>query len=290
MKKVFKTAAFLLAMGLMTSTFTSCGEDDENGTDEGTVEEQMKFNNLTAKANADGTITIGGSITTNTKLKEFCLYQEDGTTVEYNFLEENEQVKEKNNVLDDNGKASKEKQFTLDIASKTVPVAIYKLVIKTKKNKEQSETIGEVLTYKIGPAESATSSYLSVVKNKPMTLNDAKANVADVEIIANSTNSGFDMDGIKRASDAKSTDINSACGKVALFDANGKLVEKGGKINGGTIITASGCICKMEAITPSSDASNGDGVKTAKDYTFKGITIKNGGSLKVDVSAHTFSK
>ena len=57
MKKVFKTAAFLLAMGLMTSTFTSCGEDDGNG-DEVTPGEELAskvdFTGLTAIANAAG--------------------------------------------------------------------------------------------------------------------------------------------------------------------------------------------------------------------------------------------
>lgn len=275
MKKVFKTAAFLLAMGLMTSTFTSCGEEEGTENEEGSVEEQMKFNNLTAKANADGTITIGGSITTNTKLKEFCLYEEDGKTVKYDFLKDNKQVKEKNEVLDENGKASKEKQFTLEIASATVPVAIYKLSIKTKKSKEQSETIGEVLDYKIGASASTTGSYLSIVNNKQMTMETAKTEAA--EVIAESSSDGKSVTGLKAASGAKNADVAGKAGKVALFQNNSKADVIG---VGGVVITESGCICKINEFV--NDASG--------DATVKAVTIKNGGSVKVDVSGYTFSK
>ena len=273
MKKVFKTAAFLLAMGLMTSTFTSCGEDE--GTEEGTVEEQMKFNNLTAKANADGTITIGGSITTNTKLKEFCLYAEDGTTIVYDFLQDNGALKEKNKVLDENGKASKERQFTLDIASATVPVAIYKLAIKTKKNAAQSETVGEVLDYKIGASKSYIGSYLSIVDNRCYGLEDAKANA--VELIAVSSEDGLSVEGLRKATAAKSPDVAAKAGKVALFQnyAAAKTITAGG-----VIITESGCICKVNSIDNTADG----------DATVKAVTIKNDGSLKVDVSRIQFSK
>lgn len=273
MKKVFKTAAFLLAMGLMTSTFTSCGEDD--GTEEGTVEEQMKFNNLTAKANADGTITIGGSITTNTKLKEFCLYAEDGTTVVYNFLESNKAVKEKNEVLDENGKASKEKQFTLNIESATVPVAIYKLAIKTKKNAAQAETVGEVLDYKIGASNSTTGSYLSIVNNEAFNFETAKTKAC--EVIAESSADGKTVTGLKRGSKANNAEVAGKAGKVALFQNNAAAETI---TAGGVIITESGCICKVNSIDNTADG----------DATVKAVTIKNGGSLKVDVSGFTFSK
>ena len=273
MKKVFKTAAFLLAMGLMTSTFTSCGEDD--GTEEGTVEEQMKFNNLTAKANADGTITIGGSITTNTKLKEFCLYAEDGITVVYDFLESNQAVKEKNKVLDENGKASKEKQFTLDIVSAAVPVAIYKLAIKTKKNAAQSETVGEVLDYKIGASKSYIGSYLSIVNNEAFNFETAKTKAC--EVIAESSEDGKTVTGLKRGSKAHNADVAAKAGKVALFQnyAAAETITEGG-----VIITESGCICKVNSIDNTADG----------DATVKAVTIKNGGSLKVDVSSIQFSK
>ena len=93
MKKRFMFATMMVAM-CSTVLFTSC---EEEGTEE-LVEEQMAFNNLTAKANSDGTITIGGEIVTNTKIKEFCLYNADGS-VAYDFLKDNEQVKQKNENL-----------------------------------------------------------------------------------------------------------------------------------------------------------------------------------------------
>ena len=77
MKKIFKMAAFMLALGSMTAGFTSCGDDEETEGEEGAVAEELKFNDLTAKANPDGTITISGTIETNTKLREFCLYGEE---------------------------------------------------------------------------------------------------------------------------------------------------------------------------------------------------------------------
>ena len=99
------------------------------------IEEILKFNNLTIEAHEDGTITIEGTITTNTKLKEFCLYQENGNIVVYDFLNHNTILKEKNSEFDENEMASKEKQYTLDITSAPIPVDIYQLSIKTKKGK-----------------------------------------------------------------------------------------------------------------------------------------------------------
>ena len=267
----YYTEVALKVGDIKSDTIDVTSQKDE----EPNIEEQMKFNNLTAKANADGTITIGGSITTNTKLKEFCLYAEDGTTIVYDFLQDNGALKEKNKMLDENGKASKERQFTLDIASATVPVAIYKLAIKTKKNAAQSETVGEVLDYKIGASKSYIGSYLSIVDNRCYGLEDAKANA--VELIAVSSEDGLSVEGLRKATAAKSPDVAAKAGKVALFQnyAAAKTITAGG-----VIITESGCICKVNSIDNTADG----------DATVKAVTIKNDGSLKVDVSSIQFSK
>ena len=49
MKKIFRMAAFMFALGSMTAGFTSCGEDD--GTEDGSnvnnnIEEQINFDGL----------------------------------------------------------------------------------------------------------------------------------------------------------------------------------------------------------------------------------------------------
>ena len=87
-------ATMMVAM-CSTALFTAC---EEEGDDEAEVAEVLNFADLTAIANADGTIDISGQITSNTKIKEFALLNADGT-VAYDFLEQNEQVKEKNELF-----------------------------------------------------------------------------------------------------------------------------------------------------------------------------------------------
>lgn len=169
MKKVFKTAAFLLAMGLMTSTFTSCGEDD--GTEDGpAVDEVIETGNFKIKANANGTVTFVGDVASNAKIKTFQLQDANGA-VKYDFLESNDVVKEKNKVIDENGKVTKEKVFNLkDINSGELPVAIYKLVIKTKAAKTDA-TIGREFNLTIGTsANDNIGSYVSLSTAKVYSL------------------------------------------------------------------------------------------------------------------------
>ena len=169
MKKVFKTAAFLLAMGLMTSTFTSCGEDD--GTEDGpAVDEVIETGNFKIKANANGTVTFVGDVASNAKIKTFQLQDASGA-VKYDFLESNDVVKEKNKVIDENGKVTKEKVFNLkDINSGELPVAIYKLVIKTKAAKTDA-TIGREFKLTIGTSKNdEIGSYVSLSTAKVYSL------------------------------------------------------------------------------------------------------------------------
>ena len=271
MKKIFRMAAFMLALGSMTAGFTSCGDDDETTGEEGAVAEQMKFNDLTAKANPDGTITISGTIETNTKLKEFCLYKEDGS-VAYDFLKENEQVKQKNETLDDNGKAVKEKSFKLEIASATVPVAIYKLSIKTKKNATVSETIGKTYEFTCGAGDkSSLGSYVSFTKEaniKVSEVSELKEKVVDLVCLSDKT---------FQVPSAANKQYPDAFGTSAVFDATGKSVKAAAA---GTVITSTGCIATFSTTAGASEY----------DLTISGVVIKTTETLKIDVTGVNLHK
>ncbi|MBO7438833.1 MAG: hypothetical protein J6U21_04060 [Bacteroidales bacterium] len=277
MKKIFRMAAFMLALGSMTAGFTSCGEDDgteDGGGDGPAVDEVIDATNFKIKANADGTITFIGDVASNAKIKTFQLTDASGNVV-YDFLESNEQVKEKNKVIDENGKVTKEKVFNLTgINSDNIPVDLYTLSIKTRKAKTEV-TLGEVLNYTIGASKSDAGSYLSIVNKKQMTMDGAKAEAA--EVIAESSSDGYSVTGLKHASKAKNADIAAKAGKVALFQggAAADVVKEGG-----VIITESGCICKVNELK---NTSTGDATVVA-------VTIKSGNGLTVDVAGYNFSK
>lgn len=284
MKKIFRMAAFMLALGSMTAGFTSCGEDDEDGNvADGSIDEVVDCSGLKIKANADGTITIEGKVEANAKIKEFCLYAEDGKTVKYDFLESSEQVKEKNKVYDEDGKATKEKLFKLENLNTTVPVDLYVLSIKTKNVKKPvKEQLGEVLEYKIGARESKTGSYLSIVNNEAFALEDAKA-TKSCEVASLSSEDGKSVTGLKKGSKLLHPDAAANSKKVAFF-VDGKSVDEIAIADAAkaVIITESGCICKINSLE-----QNADG-----DATIKAVTIKKGvnNSVAVSVDGFTFSK
>jgi hypothetical protein len=282
MKKIFRTVAFVLALGSLSAGFTACGDDETKDALEDlvSVDEVIDVANFKIKANADGTITFVGDVSSNAKIKTFVLQDQSGKTV-YDFVASNDQVKEKLKDIAEDGTVTKEKVFSLkNITSSNIPVDLYTLVIKTKKANTE-KALGEVLEYTIGTGKSSTASYLSVINNKSYKQSDAETDevVGTIEVIAEGSTS---VEGVKRASEAKSSIINSKCGKVALFDADGKAVESGAITAGGVIITKSGCICKIKEIG-ATDA-------TSYDAKFSGITIKSVDGLTVDVSGYTFSK
>ena len=276
MKKIFKMAAFMLALGAMTAGFSACGDENENGT-EVSVDEVIDATNFKIKANTNGTITFVGDVSSNAKIKTFELQDASGKAV-YNFLESNDQVKEKNKVIDENGKVTKEKVFNLTgIESAQIPVDLYTLVIKTKNTKKPVEAaLGEVLDYTIGASKSDAGSYLSIINNKQMTMDIAKSESA--EVIAESDDSGYNVVGLKPASQAKNADAAANAGKVALFQNNAAVSSVK---EGGVIITQSGCICKINSF---SNTSTGDA-------TVKAVTIKSVSGLTVEVPSDiTYTK
>ena len=270
----------MFALGAMTAGITACGDEEGTnnggGTDDGPdVAEVIDATNFKIKANADGTITFVGDVAANSKIKTFQLTDASGNVV-YDFLESNEQVKEKNKVYDENGKATKEKKFNLTgIESSKIAVDLYTLTIKTRKAKAEA-TLGVVLNYKIGASNSPTGSYLSIVDNEAFEQGDAET-TKKAEVIAVSSADGNSVEGLKRASEARSNLVKANAGKVALFQ-DGVAASK--ITAGGVIITESGCICKVNSI----DA------EASGDATVKAVTIKTVEGLTVDVSGYAFSK
>jgi hypothetical protein len=271
MQKFFSLAALaaMVCMGTTVSTLTSCNGDDDSTAP--SIEEQINFSGLNVVAQPDGKVLIDGKITANTKIKKLVLSTDaEGNNVIVDLLASGDQTKAK----EINEAGEKQKTFTLDIPTSAVEVQTMYIYGKTKGEKKSSAQLTETLEYKIGAAKSETCSYLSVIDNKAYNLADAKANASKVEVIANSSADGYTVEGIKRASEAKSADINSKCGKVALYQ-NGQSTNV--IKDGGVIVTASGAICKVISIQTESGSA---------DATFKGITMKNGlvQNVTVDVS------
>ena len=276
MKKRFMFATMMVAM-CSTALFTACEEEDV----EGEVAEVLNFADLTAIANADGTIDISGQITSNTKIKEFALLNADGT-VAYDFLEQNEQVKEKNKTMDENGKSLKSKEFVLDIQSTgKLPVAKYTLVIKTKKTAEISEAIGADYSFNIGTgANNTLGSQISLVDQKCYLQSDfydkttGEINKDDVaktiEIVLKGEGDDVKIESAKTMKIATETnDVRDQ----AKADANkAKLADA--KVFPTAIITTTDCIATY-TLTKVDDIT----------YTISGVVINSKGTLKINTSA-----
>jgi len=270
-------ATMMVAM-CSTALFTACEEEDV----EGEVAEVLNFANLTAIANADGTIDISGQITSNTKIKEFALLNADGT-VAYDFLEQNEQVKEKNKTMDENGKSLKSKEFVLDIQSTgKLPVAKYTLVIKTKKTAEISEAIGADYSFNIGTgANNTLGSQISLVDQKCYLLYDFynsttgdidKDDVAKtIEIVLKDVEGGVKIESAKTMTVANTPKTGTRTQEQC--DANkAKLADA--RIYDNAIITTTDCIATY-TLTKVDDIT----------YTISGVVINSKGTLKINTSA-----
>ncbi|MBR5167515.1 MAG: hypothetical protein IKW86_05540 [Salinivirgaceae bacterium] len=277
MKKRFMFATMMVAM-CSTALFTSCGEEAV----EGEVEEQFKFGELTAVANADGTIEIAGQIATNTKIKEFALYNADGS-VAYDFLEANEQVKEKNKTLDENGKAVKDKSFVLDIKSTgKLPVAIYTLRIKTKKAGAFEEAIGAEYHFNIGTgANTQLGSQFSLYNQSAYMLKDfydsSNGNISDeavaskIEVALKGEGDNVSLETAKLLTIANTP--KDGVRSQEQCDAN-KAILADAKIFENAIITTTDCIATYK-LTKVDDVT----------YEISGIVINSKGTLKIDTSA-----
>lgn len=278
MKKIFRMAAFMLALGSMTAGFTSCGDetDEDGNVVNPTIDEQINFDGLNVKAQTNGQVLIDGNVTANTKIKSLVLStDEEGKNVIVDLLKSGDQTKAK----EINEAGEKQKTFTLSIPTAAVDVQTMYLVGKTRGDKKASSPITETLEYTIGASKSDAGSYLSIVNKKQMTMDVAKTEAA--EVIAESSDDGYSVTGLKKASTAKNAEIAAKAGKVALYQDGTSVASIK---EGGVIITESGAICK---IVKFNNTSTGDA-------TVEGITMKGGlGAIKsVDVSAASanFSK
>jgi len=270
---------FALALGSMSASFVACTDEEGNSiVDERSADEVIETSGLKIKANANGTIQFIGDVSSNAKIKTFQLVDASGKAV-YDFVESNEQVKEKLKDIAEDGKVTKENVFSLkDIKSAEIPVDLYTLVIKTKKANTNVE-LGETLEYKIGASKSTTGSYLSVVNNEAFNYETAKTKAC--EVVAVSSTDGLSVTGLKKGSKANDPSVAGAAGKVAFFEG-GKDVDEITTPAGAVIITASGCICKINSLT--ADASG--------DAFIKAVTIKKTekANFDVDVTGYKFSK
>ena len=263
MKKLAKFSAFMVAAMFAATTFTSCGDESEDTNP--AIDEQIDFTGLNVVAQPDGKVLIDGKIKANTKVKKLVLSRDEaGDDVIADLLELGDQEKVK--ALDEEG--NKNKSFEVEIPTVAVDIEDMYIFGKTKGEKKAASKLTETLEYKIGAANSATSSYLSVIEKQAYNIDGAKANASKIEVVANSSSDGNTVEGIKRASEAKIFKAGGSnagqCGKVALYqDGKSVSVIK----DGGVIVTESGAICKVISIQTESGST---------DATFKGITMKNG--------------
>jgi hypothetical protein len=290
MKKIFRMAAFMLALGSMTAGFTSCGDDDEKE-DEVLNEELasvVSFDSLKAYAQADGKIKIEGFITSDKKLKEFEVLDENDQVVA-TLGDKNTVTKDKD--VDENGK--KVKYFTMTVTSDPIPVQILKFRIKAGvKSPKTSGTIGAKFSVTIGSANNTTiGSYLCLAeaaegKNEGVYMRAAaKADPSKIDVIAKSSDDKYDVIGIQRATKANDAEISATAGKTALFDGDGKKIEDDSYVTTGTIITdgpSDACIATVKVSWPNA----GD----KSSATIEGVVIKNSDILPLDVTAFSFSK
>jgi len=241
MKKVLKGAAFLLAMGLMTATFTSCGEDEETevNTDD-TTTEVADLSGIKAVANADGTITVKGSLKANKKIKELALIpvNDDGS------LDNDKTV----NLFEKGGdqlksKGEDGKEFTVAIPETNVEVKIYRLRVKvgTGNKGKDSVTIGRKFNLTIGTsANDEIGSYVSLSTAKVYTLGQLTDYVKGTQNATKITNE----DAVKTIElvykDGGNFESATEIGNTVV---KGAITQKAAIYSGSkTVITSTGCI------------------------------------------------
>ncbi len=240
------------------------------------IEEQFKFEELTVIANSDGTIDVYGHIETNVKLKEFALYNIDGS-VAYDFLEQNEQLKEKNKTLNADGWAIK-KPFVLDVKSfGKLPVAQYTLRIKTKKNSSFEASFGTDYSFKVGTGANTTlGAQISLVDQRCYMLGDfydrGTGEVNDIAKTIELFLGGYDdMLHLESAKNLKIANTTNDVRTQAIADANkAKLADA--RVFENVVVTSTDCIATYK-LTKVDDTT----------YELSGVMINSKGNYKVDV-------
>lgn len=212
-------AACLMTSALVATSLTSC-EDDED------IQEKVDFTNLKVVGNADGTITVSGSLITNTKLKTFEFVPTNGGET-IDLLAD---VTENNRTEDDHS------TWTCQIPENKIPVDLYTLSVRCRMGTSKNVQIGSSLKFDAGAGSNSTKgSYLSLCKEKSYTLPELEADntlIPSVEVILNSNNE------LAAATTAKNSTIKDNAGKAEITYSNKAKTE-------GVIRTSTGCIANV---------------------------------------------
>ena len=227
MRKFFKMAACLMTSALVATSLTSCEDDEEDILGDLTdIQEKVDFTNLKVVGNADGTITVSGSLTTNTKLKTFEFVPTNGGE-KIDLLAD---VTENNRTEDDHS------TWTCQIPEKKIPVDLYTLSVRCRMGTTKDVQIGSSLKFDAGAGSNSTKgSYLSLCKETSYTLDDlTKDNtlIPNVEVILNSNNE------LAAATTAKNSTIKDKAGKAEISYSNDAKTK-------GVIRTSTGCIANV---------------------------------------------
>ena len=269
MKKVLKGAAFLLAMGLMTATFTSCDDENEDGdgTGTGSVDEVLKSNGIVARAQTSGKVIIDGSITSNKKIKWFGLSSTESKECDIANWSDDAQEKTKDS---EDGKS-----FTLTLSGKEVSMSAFPcfLTIKTD-GKKLYEKVGEDFSIEMGDANNLTKgSYASLKEEggKVYLLSD---------FYDQTTKKLTNVDVFKKLDVFVNLDGELRPISEAKFYANVTADEKKDAVKSfigdNTIISSNDVIARIN-----DKESAGEAAAKTVTYTFKGIALGVKGSVKV---------
>lgn len=265
MKKVFKTAAFLLAMGLMTSTFTSCGEDDGNGTDPVKVDDVLKSNGIVARAQTSGKVIIDGAITSTKKIKWFGLSSTESKDCDVVDWSKGAQEKTKDK--------EEGKSFTLTLSGEEVSMDKFPCYLTIKTDGQKIfEKVGEDFSIELGDANNLTKgSYASLKEEGGQVYlltdfyKDGKLTNVDVfKKLDVFVNLDGELRPISEAKFYKSISADEKKDAVKSF------------IGDKTIISSNNVIARIN-----DKESAGDAAAKTVTYTFKGIALGVKGSVTV---------
>lgn len=229
MRKFFMMAACLMTSALVATSLTSCEDDDDD------VLEKVDFTNLKVVGNADGTFTVSGSLTTNTKLKTFEFVPTNGGK-KIDLLAD---VTENNRTEDDHS------TWTCQIPEKKIPVDLYTLSVRCRMGSTKDVQIGSSLKFDAGAGSNSTKgSYLSLCEEKSYTLSELEADntlIPNVEVILNSDNE------LAAATTAKKDIIKDNAGKAEITYSNDAKTK-------GVIRTSTGCIANVTVTKDGTEA------------------------------------
>lgn len=282
MKKIFRTVAFILALGSMSLGYTACTEDEDGediigGNGAGSVDESVKASNIVAVVGKDGKITIEGDIVANTKIQTFGLSASpDGKDVEIADFTKSESWNQIKNKMED----GKEWPASFSGVSAEITYPCY-LVIKTRGGKVIHEQITEKKTLKVGTKDNNDlGSYVSIKKQAVYLMNEISEGTAgkrtplaaakDVEVVL--FGSGADA----------SFEVANTSNIVANNDGMKGAFQKC-YINNGVIVAEDGCAAVFTAEQNASEANT-------VNITFTVIGLENSTVKAKPASDITLSK